>query len=135
MTGSDELLLLRALLRASDYGVLLSDSSRQDLVCNRRFCEIFGVDAEGSLPDPEYMRAQVLPKLKEPDSFLRTLDEIYADPTRVCEDEIEIVRPRRRLLRRYTAPVFDDQGTVIGRLWTFLDITRTRRLEDKVREQ
>lgn len=136
MTGNDELVLLRALLRATDYGVLLSDSSRQDLVCNRRFCQIFGIDAEDTLPaDPEYMREQVLPRLKDPDSFLRTLDEIYADPTRSCEDEIEIILPKRRLLRRYTGPVFDHDGVLIGRLWTFLDITRTRRLENKVHEQ
>jgi len=136
MTGKDELFLLRALLRASDYGVLLSDSSRHDLVCNRRFCQMFGIDAEDTLPaDPEYMRAQVLPRLKDPASFLRTLDEIYADPTRVCEDEIELTLPKRRLIRRYTGPVFDHDGVLIGRLWTFLDITRTRRLENKVREQ
>ena len=84
---------------------------------------------------PDYVRTHVLPRLKDPDDFLRTLEAVYADPRRVLEDEVELAAPRPRLLRRYTAPVMDDDGSVIGRLWTFLDITRTRTMEDKVRAQ
>ena len=136
METTDELSLLRALLRASDYGVLLSDGSRRDLICNRRFSEWFGLDEqETTLAAPEAVRAQVLPRLKDPKEFTDTLDAIYADPTLICEDEVELVAPRPRVLRRYTAPVLDEGGRVIGRLWTFADITRTRRLEKKVQAQ
>ena len=43
--------------------------------------------------------------------------------------------PKHRLLRRYTAPVIGDDGAIIGRLWTFLDVTRARHMEDKIRVQ
>lgn len=136
MTGPDELLLLRALLRASDYGVLLSDAARRDLLCNLRFCQLFGipsqVTAEEALSD---MRAQVLPRVKFPDEFLHVLEMVYADPHLTREDEVELIAPAPRLLRRYTAPVMDAEGALIGRLWTFLDITQTRALEDKVQAQ
>ena len=136
MTENDELLLLRALLRASDYGVLLSDADRRDRVCNRQFCETFGLEGLDSIrSQPDYVRTHVLPRLKNPDEFLQTLSDVYADPSRVLEDEVELAAPRIRLLRRYTAPVLDDEGSVIGRLWTFLDITRTRTMEEKVRTQ
>ena len=135
MTENDELLLLRALLRASDYGVLLSDADRRDRVCNRQFCETFGLDGLDAVRRPNYVRTHVLPRLKDPDGFLRTLEAVYADPRRVLEDEVELAAPRPRLLRRYTAPVVADDGTIIGRLWTFLDITRTRTMEEKVRAQ
>ena len=136
MTEGDELHLLRALLRASDYGVLLSDAARRDLIGNKRFCELFGMDSlDTLLSQPDYVRRQLVPRLKDPDGFVRTLDDIYADPKRVVEDEVELTAPRPRLLRRYTAPVLADNGTVIGRLWTFLDITRARGMEDKVRTQ
>ncbi len=136
MTAPDELLLLRALLRATDYGVLLSNAERRDLVCNRRFCELFGLDEQQTLQSlPEQVRASVLPRLKAPEEFLAVLDAVYADPDLTREDEVELVAPRRRLLRRYTAPVRDDDGYLIGRLWTFVDITHARSLERKVQAQ
>ena len=136
MEDADELRLLRALLRASDYGVLLSDSTRRDLICNRRFSEWFGLNEEETTQaPPEAVRAQVLPRLKDPEKFIGTLDVIYSDPKLTQEDEVELVAPRHRVLRRFTTPVLDDAGRVIGRLWTFADITRTRRLEKRVQVQ
>ena len=136
MTENDELLLLRALLRASDYGVLLSDASRHDRVCNRRFCEMFGLDNLETLQaEPEGVRRHLASRLKDPEGFAETLAFVYADPMRVLEDEVELVAPRSRLLRRYTTPVMGENGEIIGRLWTFLDITRARGMEDKVRAQ
>ena len=136
MTENDELLLLRALLRASDYGVLLSDSARTDRLCNRRFCEMFGMDSIETLSaQPDYVRRELAPRLKDGDGFIKTLEVVYADPRRMLEDEVEIMAPKRRLLRRYTTPVVGEDGSIIGRLWTFSDITRTRGMEDKVRAQ
>lgn len=136
MTEAEELLLLRALLRAADFGVLLSDSHRRDLVCNRRFCVMFGLNAQSALAlPPEQIRAQVMPRLKDPAEFVRALDEVYANPGLTREDEVELIAPRARLLFRYTAPVTDAVGRVIGRLWTFRDITRVRGLERKVERQ
>ena len=136
MTENDELLLLRALLRASDYGVLLSDAARLDRLCNRRFCEMFGLDSIETLSaQPNYVRTVLAPRLRDAAGFVQTLDDVYANPQRVLEDEVEIIAPKQRLLRRYTAPVISDDGAIIGRLWTFLDITRTRGMEDKVRAQ
>lgn len=136
MTDPDELLLLRALLRASDYGVLLSDAARRDLLCNLRFCELFGIPqptiVNNMLQD---VRAQVLPRIKFPDEFLHVLEMVYADPYLTREDEVELIAPLPRLLRRYTAPVLDAGGALTGRLWTFLDITQTRALENKVHGQ
>ena len=136
MTENDELLLLRAMLRASDYGVLLSDSTRTDRLCNQRFCEMFGLESIDILrSQPNYVRTELAPRLKDGDGFVQTLDAVYADPKRVLEDEVELTAPRHRLLRRYTAPVVGEDGAITGRLWTFLDITRTRHMEDKVRAQ
>ena len=135
MTEQDELLLLRATLRAADYGTLLSDRTRQDLLCNQRFTEMFGLDDKILRRSPEEVRAIILPRLQDPDEFVRVLDAVYADPHLIREDEVRFLLPKPRLVRRYTAPVTDPEGRIIGRLWTFLDITRTRALEDKVKAQ
>jgi signal transduction histidine kinase len=136
MTENDELLLLRAMLQASDYGVLMSDATRLDRLCNQRFCNMFGLDSLETLrSQPDYVRAELVPRLKDGAGFIQTLEAVYADPRRVLEDEVELIAPKHQLLRRYTAPVFDDGGAIIGRLWTFLDITRARGMERKVRAQ
>ncbi len=136
MTENDEILLLRAMLRASDYGVLMSDSTRLDRLCNRRFCEMFSLESLETLrSQPNYVRTELAPRLKDAEGFVQTLEAVYADPKRVLEDEVELIAPKQRLLRRYTAPVLDEGGAIIGRLWTFLDITRARGMEDKVRAQ
>jgi len=132
----DEVVLLRSLFKAADYGVLLSDTSRNDLVCNDKFCELFNIDRSNVLGrEPAAVRNRVLPKIKDPDIFLQTLDSIYSNPELIIEDELEVLSPKRRILRRYSAPAYDGGGEVIGRVWTFLDITRTRRLENKVHNQ
>lgn len=136
MSYTQELELLRALLRASDYGVLLSDTQRQDRVCNAKFCEIFGLDPEETIDaPPEIVRSLVLPRLENPEQFLATLDLIYSDPKMSCEDELVLRGTPAVVIRRFSAPVIDDNGAVIGRVWTFLDITKTRRLENKVKAQ
>ena len=132
----DEVVLLRALFRASDYGVLLSDTSRQDIVCNDKFCEIFNIDRDNILGrNPDLVRSKLLPKIKDPEQFAQRLDSIYANPELIVQDELEVLAPRHRILRRFTAPAHDEEGRVIGRVWTFFDITRTRRLENKVHNQ
>lgn len=136
MSTIQELELLRALLRASDYGVLLSDLDRHDRVCNDRFCELFGLDPEGTVgAPPEVVRSLVLPRIKDPDSFIDTLNKIYSSPTLIWEDELELRGNPGKILRRHSAPVFDDFGNVMGRVWTFLDITNTKRLESRVHVQ
>ena len=97
---------------------------------------MFGLESVDILQaQPEYVRLHLAARLKDPEGFLQTLNFVYADPERVLEDEVELLAPKRRLLRRYTTPVTDQQGEIIGRLWTFLDITRTRSTEEKVRAQ
>src|SRR5438874_738783 len=115
-----------ALLQATDYGILMTDPQGRDLVVNRRFGELFGVDVGGIVEmTREEVRQAMHGRLKEPDSFFRRVDELYGLPEWEGEDEVEIIWPEPRLLRRYTAPVRDEQGRAAGRIWTFLDVTDT----------
>jgi len=136
LSEQDELVLLRALVRASNTGVLLSDSSRKDLICNDAFCRMFSIEGIEPLGMGEgYLRSELLPRIKNGEEFLRSIEDAYSDPLGSFEDEIEIIAPRHRYIRRFTTPVTGDDGELIGRLWTFLDITRLRRLEDRVAVQ
>jgi signal transduction histidine kinase len=125
--------LLRALLQSTDYGVLVTDHQGDDLVANRRLGELFGIDPQVMVRlSPTQVRRRLLGKLRDPGAFVRRLEEIYRQPDLTVEDEIELVRPQVRILRRHTAPMKNPAGKNVGRIWTFLDITQTRRLQAAV---
>lgn len=122
--------ILSAILQASDYGVLLTDLEHRSLAANRRFGEIFQLDIqEVVLSDVFEVRAKVKPLIPDLSEWERNLDAVYADPRREQTDELELLTDPPTWIRRNTAPVFGADGSVIGRLWTFLDITFDRRRE------
>ena len=131
-----EATLLNALLQSSDYGVLLSGLDREDILANRRLGELFSVSPQEVVrTDPDAVRAIALSRVRDPGAFEAVLQRMYAEPLQSLEDEIELVCSPARFLRRYTAPIFAADGQPVGRLWTFLDITETKRLQSEVQAQ
>ncbi|MDX1932887.1 MAG: ATP-binding protein [Capsulimonadales bacterium] len=125
--------LIQALFRATDYGVLMTDTEGTDILCNPRFGVLFGIDAETVVRLPrEEVRAIALSRVRDADAFGATMERAYADPRLEFEDDIEVIYPGNTVLRRHTAPVLDTEGRVLGRVWTFLDVTETRRLQAEV---
>jgi signal transduction histidine kinase len=122
--------ILEAVLGGTDYGVLITQlASRQDLLCNARFGELFGIPPEEIvLQDPAQVRQRVLPRLKNPDRFLEDLHYVYGRPDLERVDELELVGPEMTL-RRHTAPLTGPDGHYLGRVWTFLDVTPLKRLQ------
>jgi PAS domain-containing protein len=70
-----------ALLQATDYGILMIDPQGRDLVGNRRFGELFGVDVGGVV---EMSRSEVREarhaRLRDPEAFFERVDAIYQLP-------------------------------------------------------
>ncbi len=123
--------MLRATLTATDHGLLMTGLDKQILAVNRRFGELFGIDPEEALSlGLEPLRERVLPTVTNSKQWMRRTDEIYADPNREIEDEIELFRTHRLVIHRFTSPVHDTKGKLLGRLWTYRDITRERRQEE-----
>lgn len=111
----------------------MTDLSGTDLLCNHRFAELFGIDANvvGVLPREE-MRRLALERVKDPAEFADVIERVYRDPDLEREDEIEVAVPSARILRRHTAPVRNTNGQLVGRIWTFLEVTETKRLQAEV---
>lgn len=132
VTGS-EASIIQALLCATDHGILMTDLRGMDVVCNPRFGELFGIDPQvvvHSIRDE--VRRMALQRVKDPEGFTAVMERLYADPLLEHEDEIELISAPARILHRYSGPVFDAEGQNIGRVWTFKDITETRRLQEEV---
>ncbi|QYK54192.1 MAG: GAF domain-containing protein [Fimbriimonadaceae bacterium] len=123
---ADEMIqpLLKAVLEESEHGVLVTDLQHRSLVCNARFGEIWDIDINRVVStDVEDVRQQVRDRIINEDKWEANLAEVYSDPHAVQSDEIRLVKPNKTI-RRYTGPVYLEDGTPVGRLWTFLDITR-----------
>jgi signal transduction histidine kinase len=119
---------LRAMLTITDLGMLITDLEHRSLACNSKFGEIFSVDSD-RVPDMgvEELRGYVYPRLADREGWLSHLDELYADPKQRLEDELVLESPFQ-VLHRTTGPVMNADDEIIGRIWTFADVTdRTRR--------
>ncbi|MBW3625606.1 MAG: PAS domain-containing protein, partial [Armatimonadetes bacterium] len=128
-----ETALLKALLSCTDYGILIARlATRQDILCNARFGELFGLDPQEVVSlTPELAREQVLPRIKHPEAFLEDLQYVYANPQLERTDELELMHPER-VLRRHTCPLLDAEGEPIARVWSFLDLTPLKELQRQV---
>lgn len=138
MLSEDSAGVLSAILSAADYGVLYTDLDHTALACNRAFAELWGV-AMDDVVSSEVMGLRDAVRALIPDykSWEENLSQVYADPQRTQEDELTLMKSPLIVIRRYTGPVMGVQGRVIGRLWTFRDITkevRQRRLREAVNE-
>lgn len=129
--AGEEVNLLRALLQSTEEGVLMTTHEGQDVVCNRRFGELVGLDiTETVRSSRDEVRRRVLERVAHPEQFVALLEKIYSDPDLVWEDEVETIVPQPMMLRRRTRPVYNERGGNIGRLWTFHDITRVKRQQE-----
>lgn len=128
MDSEDQDALLRAILSATDYGVMLTDLDHVTIACNRRFGEIFSVDIDSVVHSTAAeVRQMVAPLIADIEAWSNGLEDVYANPMQCQEDELVLAYDTPMAIRRYTGPVLDHNGQVSGRLWTFLDVTEESR--------
>jgi PAS domain S-box-containing protein len=123
--------LLRAALEATAEGILVVDDRGRIVTFNRKFAEMWGIP-EDVISSRQEERAieHVLAQLVDPDSFVARVRELYADPE---AESREIVEFRDgRTFERYTQPQ-RLRGTVVGRVWSFRDISDRRAAEARLR--
>ncbi|RYG38499.1 hypothetical protein EON81_03390 [bacterium] len=137
LPGGDAGALLGGILGAVDFGVLYTTLDHTALACNVRFGELFGISPERVVDsDPNEVRAMVRRRIADLSQWTTNLEEVYADPERIQQDQLQLVHPPM-VLYRITAPVYDREGKPVGRIWTFQDVTREdarRRMRDSLHE-
>ncbi len=123
--------VLLAALAATDQGVMITDLNHQALACNEKFGLLWGVSIEEVVnSEPGKVRHMVEHRLPDIALWSKNLEQVYSDSTRAQDDLQELKNPKI-VVRRYTGPVWNEAGEVIGRIWTFLDVT----LEEKRRKR
>jgi PAS domain S-box-containing protein len=98
---------------------------------NRRWTEMWGVDAEMIRAAPGRALQIMLDQVVDPDAFGAGVRRLAESDGGEVRDEITL--KDGRVIERYATHVRDDAGEVVGRIWFHTDITAHRREEESLR--
>jgi PAS domain S-box-containing protein len=123
--------LLAATLESTADGVLVIDRAGKVTGFNQNFLRLWRIpDALMAERDDKQLLQYVLDQLQCPEDFLSKVQALYQNPEATSMDEIRF--KDGRILERYSRPQQLD-ATIVGRVWSFRDITERKRAEESLR--
>ena len=123
--------LLAATLESTVDGILVVDRAGHIVGHNARFASMWRIDRElMTAGDDAAVIASVLQQLVDPDGFVAQVRDLYEHPDQTSFDELAFLDGR--VFERYSQPQQVD-GTTMGRVWSFRDVSDERRLQADLR--
>jgi PAS domain S-box-containing protein len=122
--------LLLATLESTADGILVVDPSGKIVQFNTKFTEMWKIpEVILNSREDEKALSYVRDQLKDPASFLNNVKHLYSQPDAVSFDVLEFADGR--LFERYSQPqkIGDE---IIGRVWSFRDVTLRKIAEDQL---
>lgn len=125
--------LLSATLDATAEGVLVLDQDGHVTLCNQRFVEMWNLGPEfDSVPAEHRSLRHIVGRLRDPEEFLARVIELQRNPDVETHDVVEFADGR--VLERDSRPR-RLAGSIVGRVWSFRDITAHRMLQQELARQ
>ncbi len=125
--------VLEATLESTADGILVVDATGRISNFNRRFSEMWKMPPDVFDPSgDELSLAYLMSQLADPEMFTERVAAVIADPEAESHDVLEFIDGR--LFERNSLPQRIG-GEVVGRVWSFRDITRDRELRDELTQQ
>ncbi len=129
----NKLRILEKQYQHNPAGILLVNDRMEMLSYNRKFLQMWNIPAHvrQNRDDNESLQA-VLSQVKNPDTFLSKVQDLYQTPDQSSTDEVEL--KDGRTFYRHSYPIFTEK-TYLGRVWYFLDITPLKAAQRKIIRQ
>jgi PAS domain S-box-containing protein len=124
--------LLKATLESTADGILVVDKEGKIVSYNQRFIQMWRIPKSViATRDDNEALSFVLNQLKEPDIFLSKVKELYSKPESESYDVIDF--KDGRVFERYSMPQ-QIGNDVVGRVWSFRNITDRKMAEEEIRK-
>jgi signal transduction histidine kinase/DNA-binding response OmpR family regulator len=119
---------LGTVLESVSSGICVVELDGTVRVCNKALLDLFGFNGRtaGLSQTEAFAAATTRPRAE--DAFLARLHELIADPSQIDESEWELASDPPRVVQRYSAPMRNQFGEIVGRVDVYTDITESRRL-------
>ncbi len=129
----EALSLLAATLEATADGLLVVDEVGRIRMFNAQFARMWQLPEDVlAAKDDDQALSFVVDQLTDPDDFLAKVRELYGTPD---AESFDVLRFKDgRVFERYSKPQLVD-GHIVGRVWSFRDVSDRKRLEDELRHQ
>jgi diguanylate cyclase (GGDEF)-like protein/PAS domain S-box-containing protein len=125
--------VLAATLESTTDGILVVDGGGRITSVNGRFVEMWRLPPDMlSERDDVSVLAVALDQLSDPMAFTAKVQELFADPNAQSHDTVEF--KDGRVFERESLPQRID-GEVVGRVWSFRDVSEQRRLQSELTHQ
>ncbi len=120
--------LLEAQLNSSLDGIIVIDQRGDKILQNQRAAELLRIPAEIAAEVSDESQLEWVGRVvKDPAGFMEKVVHLYSHPDEVSHDEVELLDGA--ILDRYSSPVIGEDKKYFGRIWTFRDVTESKRLE------
>ena len=130
---ASSLSLLKATMESTADGILVVDRNEHITLWNQKFADMWQIPEEVMSKHADKLAVNyVLQQMAQPEAFLAKVRELYGQPEESSSDQLNLADGR--IFRRYSQPqrIGDD---VVGRVWSFSDITERKQAEKETRRE
>jgi PAS domain S-box-containing protein len=120
--------LLRATLQSTADGILVVNNDGIIISFNNQFIQMWNLPEEILVSKDDNRALDFVKKqLKDPETFIAKVQELHNQPEATSFDVLELIGGK--IFERYSQPQ-RIEGSTVGRVWSFRDITEHKRSEE-----
>ena len=128
------LAMMKATLQATTNAILVTSNTFEVTDYNDRYLQMWSLPASvlDTLDHDQLIATRIAPAMPDPQLFIARVRSIYAEAPAATVDTLELLDGR--VIERHSSPQVVD-GAVVGRVWSFSDVSEARRVEQALLEE